>query len=331
MTSALETITVIIRSVGERTESVCRQLILDQGIEENAIFVIREAPFSQAMRVGFQIGLAQGRPWTFCVDADLLLRPGSILRMVELAEEQPENVCEIQGYILDKFFGGPRIGGIHLYRTALLERVLAAIPAEGVDIRPEYHTLQAMKAAGFPWVLVPELVGLHDFEQSYRDIYRKCFVQAHKHAHFTDLFLSIWRASAAADDDYRVALAGFARGIEHHGAVRIDARSEPFRVSLDAFGIDEKAAIAPADWSLDQVERIIVSWSDPEMYRNKFPTRMGLVPPPPRPVAPVQPATRLARLRRRLGTQGLGRTVPYAFGWLLQRIGQRIQRIVAKP
>ena len=331
MTTAQEKVTVVIRSVGERTEAVCRQLILEQGVAEDAVFVIREAPFSQAMRVGFQIGLAQGRPWTFCVDADLLLRPGSIQRIVELAEQQPENVCEIQGYILDKFFGGPRIGGIHLYRTALLDRVIAAIPAEGVNIRPEYHTLQSMKAAGFPWMLVPALVGLHDFEQQYADIFRKCFVQAHKHAHFTDLFLNIWRSGAPDDPDYRVALAGFARGVEHYEEVRIDARSALFRSSVDALGLAGKPAMEPGDWSLDRVEATINNWTDPEVYRAKFPTRMGLVAPAAQQRVQGRSRSRLARLRQRLGTQGLTRTLPYALGWLLQGLGRRIQQAVAKP
>lgn len=317
----LEKVTVVIRSVGERTEAVCRQLILEQGVAEDAVFTIREAPFSQAMRVGFQIGLEQGRPWTFCVDADLLLRPFSVVKMVALAEQQAENVCEVQGYILDKFFGGPRTGGVHLYRTGLLDRVLAAIPAEGVNIRPEYHTLTAMKDAGFPWVKVPELVGLHDFEQRYADIFRKCLVQAHKHAHFTDLFLSIWRAGASDDPDYRVALAGYARGIEHYGEVHIDVRSALFRASVGALGLADKPAMESADWSLDRVEDVINNWTEPEAYRSRFPTRMGLVP---------TVKGRFVLLFHRMGNQGISSTFLYALGWLFEGLGRRIQHVAAK-
>ena len=317
--------TVIIRSVGERTEEVCRALIRAQGVTDNAIFVVREAPFSQAMRTSFRIGLDQARPWTFCIDADVLLRPGSIQRMLELAEQQPENVCEIQGYILDKFFGGPRAAGNHLYRTALLDRVLEAIPVEGADIRPEHHTLQAMEAAGFPWVLVRELVGLHDFEQSYQDIFRTCFVQAHKHSQLTSLFLAIWRAGAGSDLDYRVALAGYARGIEHHEEVHIDARSTYFEQGFNVLGISEKPAMDPSDWPLSRVEDIILRWNEPEIYRIKFPTKMGLELRPPG-LAPY-----LGRFSNHFKTFGLGRSVPFALGWLLQRIGQRIQKAVTKP
>jgi hypothetical protein len=320
LVTPLEKVSVVIRSVGERTEAVCRQLILEQGVAEKAVFVIHEAPFSRAMRVGFEIGLSQGRPWTFCVDADLLLRPDSVARMVSLAEKQAENVCEVQGYILDKLFGGPRTGGVHLYRTKLLDRVLAAIPAEGINIRPEFHTLIAMKDAGFPWVEVPELLALHDFEQRYTDIYRKCFVHAHKHANFTDLFLSIWREGAPVDPDYRVALAGFARGIEHYGEVHIDARSALFRSSVDALGLTDKPAMEQADWSLDRVEATINNWTEPGAYRAKFPTRMGLVPT----------THRFTRLKKRLGNKGLAHTSLYVVGRLLQGVGSRIQHFAAK-
>ena len=328
MTTALEKVTVVIRSVGERTEAVCRQLILEQGVAEDAVFVIREAPFSQAMRVGFQIGLKQGRPWTFCVDADLLLRPGSIQRMVELAEQQPENVCEIQGYILDKFFGGPRIGGIHLYRTALLDRVIAAIPAEGVNIRPERATLGHMEKQGFPFVVVPELVGLHDFEQYQADIFRKCFVQAHKHLYLAPLLVEYWRESAAGDADYEVALAGFARGIDHCGDVRVDVREQLFSHSSEALGVCEKAQILPDEWSLERVESLITDWHEPELYHRYFPRRAGLEPAAQTHATTGTTHKRLKGWWRRVVEIGSWRVLPYGIGWLLQRLGQILQQSV---
>ena len=319
--NALEMVTVVIRSAGERTESVCRQLIIEQGVAEDSVFVIREAPFSQAMRVGFEIGLEQGRPWTFCVDADLLLRPRSIERMVAHAENYDANTCEVQGYILDKFFGGPRTGGVHLYRTALLDRVIAAIPSEGVNIRPEYHTLTAMKDAGFPWVKVPELLGLHDFEQGYADIFRKCFVHAHKHANFTDLFLSIWRTGASKDLDYRIAMMGFSRGIEHYGEVHIDVRSALFRSTFDSLGFSDKPPMESTAWSLERVEEIINSWTEPESYRAMFPTRMGLL---------AASQSRLSRTYQRIANHGLIHTLLYACGSLLKGFGFYIHRVVER-
>lgn len=314
---------VVIRSVGERTEQLCRELILAQGVVPANVVIVREAPFSAAMRKSFEIGLERDLSWTFCVDADLLLRPKSIETMLQLAEEQPENVCEIQGYILDKFFGGPRQGGVHLYRTSLLPKVIDSIPAEGVNVRPEFHTLQAMEALGHPWVSVPYLVGLHDFEQYYQDIFRKCFVQAHKHQYFTDLFLSIWRDGAECDRDYRVALKGYAKGIEYYEPVFIDTRDAIYQSCFAELQIEEKARLEPDEYSLASIEQIINEWAEPTVYQKQFPTKMGLIAPPyPQFEPPPSVKERWAEKKRQIG---LMKMVPYTIGWAFKTIGARIQ------
>jgi hypothetical protein len=267
----LDSVTIIIRSVGERTESLCRKLILDQGVSRESVFVIKKAPFSKAMEVGLEIGRAQKRPWTFCVDADLLLRPESIRNMIKNAERQPSNVCEIQGFILDKFFGGARMGGVHVYRTALLDRVINSIPPEGKNIRPETHALNAMHEAGYPWLTVKELVGLHDFEQAYKDIFRKCYVQAHKHLSHTELFIPFWRSKSNQDMDYHIALAGFAEGIKHYGEVFIDKRVDYLQKSMWGIEASPKNEIDLSKWDLDRIESMIHNWVEPEEYWEKYP------------------------------------------------------------
>ena len=271
---SLDSATIIIRSVSERTESLCRNLILEQGVPENVVFVINEAPFSKAMKVGFEIGISENRPWTFCVDADVLLRPGSVASLLAKAQKTSKNVCEIQGYVLDKFFGGARTAGNHLYRTSLLPQVIERIPPEGKDIRPETHALNSMRAAGYPWKTVPELVGLHDFEQTYEDIFRKCFVQAHKHLNHTELFIPFWRSKSNQDMDYQVALAGFAEGIKHFGEVRIDKRAEYFQESMKDLETSPKNAIDISEWDLDRIESMIQNWVEPPEYWEKYPGGM---------------------------------------------------------
>lgn len=271
--------TVIIRSVGERTESACRKLILDQGVGDEALITVNETPFSRALLRGCEIGMDAGKRWTFFVDADLLLRPGSIRRMVEIAEKQPPNVCEVQGYVLDKLFGGARMGGVHVYRTALLSKFIKSIPQEGSDIRPESRALQTMADLGFPWRLIPELVGLHDFEQSYEDIFRKSFVLAHKQIHLVSLFANFWRERSNEDPDYRVALAGFAAGLTHQGEVRIDKTAAYYRQGLNYLELEEKKDLPASKWDLDRVENTIANWQEPEIYWQFFPT--GMLSPKP--------------------------------------------------
>jgi len=267
---------IIIRSAGERTETICRNLVIDQGIPASQVTIVREVPFSAAMRKSFQIGIESRLPWTFCIDADVLLRPGSIETMLAFAETQDPNVCEIQGVVLCKFFGGPRPAGNHLYRTELLEQVIQCIPEEGVNIRPEFHTLNSMQSKGYPWLTVPYLVGLHDFEQFHLDIYRKCFVQAHKHDYLTELFTTFWRSCMRTDEDYRVAMAGFAGGLQHDGQVTIDVSSRLFDVQLAPLGFQEKAPLDKDAWTPSTIESIISGWKEPDIYLKLFPNRHGL-------------------------------------------------------
>lgn len=318
---SLDSVTIIIRSVGERTESLCKKLILDQGVSEEAIFVIKEAPFSKALKVGLEVGLSEARPWTCCVDADLLLRRGSIHKMLERAESQPSNVCEIQGFILDKFFGGARTGGIHLYRTSLLVKVINSIPPEGSDIRPETYALNAMQRAGYPWGTVRELVGLHDFEQSYDDIFRKCFVQAHKHFRHVGLFVPFWRANSTNDFDYRVALTGFAEGIKHVGEVRINRYAQCFANGLQNFDLAPKHEILLKDWDLGDIEACIKTWVEPPEYWLEYPGGMyasggGII------------SRGLAQYESHRASRSIRDSISLTLAWLLAGAGKKLSKHV---
>src|SRR5690625_6325388 len=100
--------------------------------------------------------------------------------MITRAEKKPQNICEVQGFMLDKFFGGIRKGGIHLYRSETLPEVMKQIPPEGVTMRPESQTLQNMKKLGYTRSEISYVVGLHYEEQYNSDIYKKVFVEGVK-------------------------------------------------------------------------------------------------------------------------------------------------------
>lgn len=313
-------VTIIIRSIGERTEQLCRELILAQGIALGNVVIVSEAPFSTAMRKSFEIGIEYGRPWTFCVDADVLLRPEVVQKLIEFAEKQEENIFEVQGFILDKFFGGPREAGNHLYRTSLLDKVIAVIPAEGVNIRPEAHTIQTMVANGYKYVAIPLLIGVHDFEQYYRDIFRKCFVHSHKFSQYAGLLLTTWRKRASNDMDYHVALQGFAQGVSYYGQTLIDTRQQIYRDGFIKLQIEEKTPLLPDSISVAQIEQIIAGWIEPEIYQQQFPTKMGLIQ--------AKHLSSKERFYRHLSTLGPARIVPYIFGWFLKEMGEYLQNLV---
>lgn len=319
-------VTIIIRSVGERTESLCRDLILAQGLAPANITIVRESPFSAAMRESFKIGLERDLRWTLCVDADVLLRPGSIHQLVQMAEMQEDNVCEVQGFILDKFFGGPREAGNHLYRTALLNEVTRQIPMEGVDIRPEYYTLKTMKDKGYPWVTVPYVVGLHDFEQYYHDIFRKCFVHAHKHDHRLYLFARYWRRMSSTDKDYAVALTGLATGLVTTEHIRIDAENflKEFPDMATKYGWIEKESPMRNALDLSYVEGVIQGWVDAEEYLKAYPTYAGLYPR-------THTQTRTEFLLQQRHKIGVIRLFLWSMGWFLGRVGGKLKNWAIKP
>jgi surface carbohydrate biosynthesis protein len=223
----VENLTVIIRSVGERTESYSEYLVKQQVPQQN-IIIVHKSPFSEALRESFKIGIDRGLPWTVCIDADILIKPNSLQELLSIANRQRGDIFEIQGQILDKFFGGPRDGGPHMYRTSLLSKAIDFIPEEGSGLRPENSTILKMKENGYPHVQIPLVLGLHDFEQNYRDIFRKCYVQAHKHSQFIERFINYWRLMADEDKDFQVALWGLASGIARTNNIRVDVQNTPF-------------------------------------------------------------------------------------------------------
>jgi len=320
----IKSTTLIIRSAGERTLELCKKLILELGLPEEQVFVVQEVPFSASMRKSFEIGISQGLKWTFCVDADVLLRPGSIAHMVREAEKQAENVCEIQGLVMDKFFGGPRPAGNHLYRTSLLPEVIKRIPEEGVNIRPEHHTLQCMANDGFLWIQIPYIVGTHDDEQYNFDIYRKCFVQGVKHLYLADLFVSLWKQNIGQDKDFLVALQAFSDSIKYSGVLFINSKQTVYLEGFRQSGISEKAVLNTAHFSLDVIEQTIQNWEEPPEYKTYFPNRFGLKLPSDEEVI----VTRGQRFKQIISEKGFFRGILIIKARILISLGHRLQRII---
>jgi len=267
--------TVVIRSIGERTEQVCKKLILDQGISKNQVHLVREIPFSQALYKSYEIGIDSGCKWTLCVDADVQLRPGSISEILRLAEKQNDSICEIQGFMMDKYFGGIRKGGIHLYRSSLLPLVKEQIPNEGDDIRPETQTLCNMKKLGYNRAVVSYVVGIHDDEQFNKDIYRKAFVHGVKHMNRLPLFVTLWKERLSEDSDFEVALFALSESIKSTDQLYINAEKEIYSSMFEKSGFKEKNPLRPKDISLESVEKKIQHWKSPDLYFSYFPTRDG--------------------------------------------------------
>lgn len=275
---------VIVRAAGERTEAAARALAAAQ-VGEDKVALIREVPFAAAVRRGFEIGVEAGEPWTLCLDADVLLRPGAIealRRAGEAALEEEPALFEVEGDVADKLFGQLRQAGQHLYRTALLPKALEEVRFDAKRSRPEATVKDDMERLGHPSARLDVLTGLHDFEQSYADLFRKVFVHTRKHARYMAYASRYWRRLGAQDDDYRfmfVAMqaasaindfAGLA-GMNHGEKVSIDKRgfSEDVTALLRPMGLDEKPPLRDGDVTGAAVEAALAAFEvSPEYLRS---------------------------------------------------------------
>lgn len=317
-------VTIVIRSVGERTEAACIESVVAQGIARDAIVVIRQSPFSQALRSGMEAGIAAGRPWTFCIDADVVLRPGAIAAMLAQAERQPASMSVAMGLLLDKLTLTMRCVGIHFYRTGLLAKAITLIPTEGDAIRPENATIKALAAQDHPPIVIPYVAGIHDFGQYNRDIFRKCFVHARKHLDRIPDLVPYWREHGGEDPDFRVAVEGAAAGLREAGTIYIDTRFAPYAAGFAAAAIAEKDAMPPGE--LD-AEKILRTWAEiPEV-------RVSGLPVSPRQAVALTGDSRLSRsaslnlFRRKASDIGMLRALPYSIGAGIEQFGLRIKKL----
>jgi hypothetical protein len=255
--SAPTDITAVIRSAGERTKELCYQILCAQMPPPN-IIIINEQPFTKALQRSFEIGIELGRQWTLCIDADMLLRQNGVKTLLGWAEGANGMTFQVQGNLLDKMLCGPRKAGPRLYRSSLLRPALKCISLDGMSVRPEAFVADQMTSLGYPSIHNNLTIGLHDFEQYYRDVYRKAVLHAHKHSAHLQYAGPLWHCLASRDSDYEVALWGLRDAEQCQGINSLDARYFPANLDplLITRGWREKHELehpAMAKWNTDQV------------------------------------------------------------------------------
>lgn len=235
-------VTVVIRHTNERTLDMCLKLLVSQVPLKN-LYIISETPFSSAVTKTFEIGIDCDNDWTLAIDADIFVTNDCVDILVSVAENLEDYFFEIQGRILDKFYGVPRGGGPHLYRTKYLKEAIKFIPEEGTSLRPESDTYDKMAEIGYHYYFGKEVYGLHDYEQFYKDIYRKGFLHAKKHWRYLKHFEKFWNENKQNDFDFSVALFGFEQGQNFNNTVYVDRFFFPMELSdyLKAHSYIEKS------------------------------------------------------------------------------------------
>ncbi len=261
---------VVIRTVGERTTEACRRIAEGQ-VAAGHVTEISERPASRAVRRGFEVGLEAGLEWTLFLDADVLLRPGGIADLVREAEAQPRSVFCAEGRVADKLLGHYRTAGVLLYRTGLLRQVLREAEITDAALRPDTHVKEQMIARGHSLHYGSTVVGVHDFEQFYVDVFRKALVHTEKHAQDLKQYAARhWQAEAACDPDLRVASWALRTRSIFEGEIRIDRRLFPDALTtlLQMARMEERAPLAPGALTAKDAVRLLDGFEVPAVYQT---------------------------------------------------------------
>jgi hypothetical protein len=308
---------IVIRAASERTVR-CAKKIAATMVSETDLAIVEESPFEEALRRMCDEGIRAGREWTLVVDADLFVSPIRIKRFVEFARRSHESVFQVQGFILDKLSGIVRNGGPRLYRTSTLSEARAQVPADGESHRPEsVDMIEGMQRLGYRSVVAPLVLATHDFEQYYRDIYRKSYAHSIKHPAWIAEVVPFWREAGDADADFRIALHGMWHGINSGLRLQTDIRTLPADIEevLRKEGLREKEPLDADSISPDDVEHTLANNAAVIEWEQR---------------AAEKPPTPWQRFESKYREIGGLRLAPWALGWGLQQVGLGIKRIASR-
>jgi hypothetical protein len=243
-------VTVVVRSVGERTTKSCVSALSGQLTNED-VNVVEKVPFESALKRCFEIGINANSKWLLTIDADVLPIASLIPEILDRQKSYPKSVCMFSGKVYDKFFGAYRKAGVRVYQTSWLSEAIIALPRAGTQIRPESFVVERLMKRGAERKYSAWVVGIHDYEQYYRDIFRTSYLHAKKHEKEVFNLLPRWVVQASEDTDFLVAVHGAVKGFLDPTPGAVDARllEDEAASVLDCCGLVEKPALNSEDLS----------------------------------------------------------------------------------
>ncbi|MCC5931455.1 MAG: hypothetical protein JJU28_19565 [Cyclobacteriaceae bacterium] len=249
---------IIIRSAGERTKEAC-QYIVSQEVATNDIHILQLEPFEEALRESYRKAKESNKKWLITIDADILPRKGFIKEINEMTAGISNRVFCIKPMIYDKLFLKHRMAGFRVYRTSYLEEAQVLIPPNGEQIRPEAYVVSQMEKKGYKTKIFENVIGLHDYEQYYKDIYRKAYFHSEKHIDLVIDSMGTWKKQMHSDLDYAVALKGAIDGLLSEDQPKPDIRffDGKSSKSLKKLNLTEKNKLDNANIS-DVIDKILL-------------------------------------------------------------------------
>ena len=184
---------VILRSAGESTANKVEELIRKQLTNEDLLIKVSEKPFFKTLKQSYQYSIFYDYKWTLMIDGDVLPKTDAIKHIVNIIEHTKFG-C-LQGYVIDYLYGGPRIGGMHIYFTQSIKEIINKIPnIESIE-RPETYCKNLISKCSYQIKSIPIIVGIHDYFQYLEDYNRKIILFHRKNNSLMDYFNNYWRSN----------------------------------------------------------------------------------------------------------------------------------------
>lgn len=201
----------IIRSIGERTEEVCAELVDLQRQPCEKVTILREPTHARAIGKTIATGMKSSAEWVIVLDADMLLLPGGMSQVRKELALCDASVFFLDAAVFDKLFRIKRVG-VKAYRRATLGKIYEVFNEikDEPNLKIEKAMLKRFRERNRELTMAfPEsTVALHDFHQYYKDLYRKTYLYATRTPAWNKGARKLWGKWANKDSDYLVMLKG---------------------------------------------------------------------------------------------------------------------------
>ncbi|GAA0871245.1 hypothetical protein GCM10009117_03910 [Gangjinia marincola] len=263
----------VIRSAGERTVDACKELI-EASVPSDHVVLINERPFSAALKKSFQLCTDSTFEWSIHIDADVLISMKGCEELIAKVNQVDTTVFSVQGVTIDKFIPIYRTAGNGMYRNKVLKQALSLIPNDGEALRPEGELIDRMLKKGYQKLRTNNIVGVHDYEQYYRDIYRKVFLHSKKHLNVLGMASNYWLDNATMDRDYTIALLASRVAKYYEGPLFLTPgfQKEEIEVLFHLNDIQEKGPLPKNSFSKKNVSTIVENFTaNQDLQQKKYP------------------------------------------------------------
>lgn len=259
----------VIRTIGERTEEVCIELVRREKSLNEKMSIVREQTHVDAVDKTFLLGLQSEADWLVLIDADMLLLPGCMQEIRDEIVSLNENTVVMFPAVFDKLYSMRR-WGVTIYRVSMIEEVYTAFQ----QARSQHHLKiegKAIKEVASGQMEIfhsRKVVAIHDFHQYYKDLYRKIYLNAIRNPGYNERAKSYWNKMSREDADYLVMLKAMedalTEGRQLDNSVNDFSQSE-LTERIGKLGLSEKY---PLLWE-DFVDKSLAMFMDAEISSNE--------------------------------------------------------------